>query len=67
MPLLKPFKGVRAAEDKAAHLISRTYQDYGKKELKAQLKFNPYSFLQILNPGYRFNQEISGERLIIKF
>ncbi|MEN8817152.1 MAG: DUF1015 domain-containing protein [Nonlabens sp.] len=60
MPKIKPFKGVRAAADKAAHLISRTYQDYGKKELKAQLKYNPYSFLQILNPGYKFNQEISG-------
>ncbi len=60
MPRIKPFKGVRAAADKAAHLISRTYQDYGKKELKAQLKYNPYSFLQILNPGYKFNQEISG-------
>ena len=61
MPLVKPFKATRAASDKAAHLISRTYQDYGKKELKAQLKYNPYSFLQILNPGYKYNQEISGE------
>ena len=61
MPLLKPFKATRATSDKAAHLISRTYQDYDKKELKAQLKYNPYSFLQILNPGYKYNQEISGE------
>ncbi|MGB5981607.1 MAG: DUF1015 domain-containing protein [Nonlabens sp.] len=61
MPTIKPFKGVRAAIDKASHVISRTYQDYGEKELKAQLKYNPYSFLQILNPGYKYNQEISGE------
>jgi uncharacterized protein (DUF1015 family) len=60
MPKIKPFKGVRAATDIAAHLISRTYQDYDKKELKAQLNYNPYSFLQILNPGYRFKQEVSG-------
>ncbi len=61
MPKIIPFKAVRAAADKAAHLISRTYQDYDLKELKAQLKFNPYSFLQILNPGYKFNHEITGE------
>ncbi|WP_298955836.1 DUF1015 domain-containing protein [uncultured Nonlabens sp.] len=60
MPTIRPFKGVRATADKVAHVISRTYQDYGKKELKAQLKYNPYSFLQILNPGYKFNQEITG-------
>ncbi|QJP35362.1 DUF1015 domain-containing protein [Nonlabens sp. Ci31] len=60
MPKIKPFKGVRAATDIAAHVISRSYQDYGKKELKAQLKYNPYSFLHILNPGYKFQQEITG-------
>jgi uncharacterized protein (DUF1015 family) len=60
MPKIKPFKGVRAATDIAAHVISRSYQDYGKKELKAQLKYNPYSFLHILNPGYKFRQEITG-------
>jgi uncharacterized protein (DUF1015 family) len=64
MPVIKPFQAVRAATDKAAHLISRTYQDYDKKELKAQLKYNPYSFLHILNPGYRFNQEISGNEML---
>ena len=60
MPKIKPFKGVRAATDIAAHVITRSYQDYGKKELKAQLKYNPYSFLHILNPGYKFQQEITG-------
>ncbi|WP_124980685.1 DUF1015 domain-containing protein [Nonlabens xiamenensis] len=60
MPTIIPFRAVRAATDKAAHVISRTYQDYDKKELKATLKYNPYSFLHILNPGYKFNQEISG-------
>lgn len=61
MPDIIPFRAVRAASDKAAHLISRSYQDYDDKELKSLLKYNPYSFLHILNPGYKFNQEISGE------
>ncbi|MGB3590566.1 MAG: DUF1015 domain-containing protein [Nonlabens sp.] len=60
MPVIKPFCGVRASSDKAAHLISRTYQDYEERELEAQLEFNPYSFLQILNPGYRFNHKVQG-------
>ncbi len=61
MPSVKPFKATRATPDKAAHLISRSYQDYGVEELEMQLKYNPFSFLQILNPGYRFSHEITGE------
>jgi uncharacterized protein (DUF1015 family) len=61
MPEIIPFIAVRAAADKAAHVISRSYQDYDKKELKSVLKYNPYSFLHIINPGYKFNQEINGE------
>ena len=61
MPIIKPFKAIRATPEKAAHMISRTYQDYGEKELKAQLKYNPFSFLQILNPGYKYSHEITGE------
>jgi uncharacterized protein (DUF1015 family) len=60
MPKIKPFRGVKAPSDKAPHLISRTYQDYSDAELEAELEFNPFSFLQILNPGYRFNHQIAG-------
>jgi len=61
MPIVKPFKATRATPDKAAHLISRSYQDYSVEELEMQLKYNPFSFLQILNPGYKFSHEITGE------
>ncbi|SCY09658.1 Uncharacterized conserved protein, DUF1015 family [Nonlabens sp. Hel1_33_55] len=61
MPSIKPFKAIRATPEKAAHVISRTYQDYGAEELEAQLKFNPFSFLHILNPGYKYSYEITGE------
>ncbi|AZQ44132.1 DUF1015 domain-containing protein [Nonlabens ponticola] len=60
MPSIIPFKATRATPAKAPHLISRTYQDYDMDELEAQLKYNPYSFLQILNPGYKFSHDISG-------
>jgi uncharacterized protein (DUF1015 family) len=61
MPTVKPFKATRATPDKAAHLITRSYQDYSVEELEMQLKYNPFSFLQILNPGYKFSHEITGE------
>ena len=61
MLTIKPFKAIRATPEKAAHVISRTYQDYGTEELEAQLKFNPFSFLHILNPGYKYSHEITGE------
>ncbi len=60
MPTIKAFKGVRAPADKAPHLISRTYQDYDEAELASELEYNPFSFLQILNPGYRFNHQVTG-------
>ncbi len=61
MPHIKPFKGVRAASHNAAHLISRSYQLYDKEEIENVLKYNPFSFLHILNPGYKFSQTLQGE------
>lgn len=61
MAIIKPFKAVRPPKDKAGLVVSRSYEDYSEKELKAQLDFNPYSFLHILNPGYKYQHEISGK------
>ncbi len=30
------------------------------EEVKFQLEHNPFSFLHIINPGYKFQKEISG-------
>lgn len=61
MPQLIPFKGVRAAPYMASHVISRTYQDYSDEELEALLTYNPFSFLHILNPGYKYSHTLKGE------
>ena len=53
-----PFKAVRPTRGKANLVASRSYEDYSPAELGAQLDFNPYSFLHIINPGYKFQQEI---------
>lgn len=43
-------------------MASRSYQDYSVEELKFQLEHNPFSFLHIINPGYKFQKEIAGNK-----
>ncbi len=62
MAIVKPFKAVRPTRDKANLVVSRSYHIYDQEGLEFRLKNNPYSFLQILNPGYKFEQEISTEK-----
>ncbi len=61
MAVVSPFKAVRATRDKVALVSSKSYEDYSPAELEAKLSFNPYSFLHIINPGYKYHQEVSGE------
>lgn len=61
MAKIIPFKAVRPARDKVNLVVSRSYETYSGEELEAQLQFNPYSFLHIINPGYKFQQEVTGE------
>lgn len=62
MASIQPFKAVRPTRDKANLVVSRSYHIYDKEGLEFRLKNNPYSFLQILNPGYKFAQEISTKK-----
>lgn len=61
MAIIKPFKATRPTRDKAALATSRSYEQYSKKELKAQLAFNPFSFLHIIKPGYEEQPKLQGE------
>lgn len=62
MATVKPFKAIRPTQDKAPFVVSRSYQSYTKKELNANLEFNPFSFLHIINPGYKFDKQVSGSK-----
>lgn len=62
MTKILPFKAVRPAPAYAGLVASRPYEDYSENELRAQLDYNPYSFLHIINPGYKFQHEIAGEK-----
>ena len=62
MATIIPFKAVRPTRDKVGLIASRSYDDYSLKERNARLRDNPFSFLHILNPGFRYRKQISGER-----
>ncbi|MBJ6367205.1 DUF1015 domain-containing protein [Snuella sedimenti] len=56
-----PFKAVRPTRDKVSLVASRSYQSYTQKELEFRLTYNPFSFLHIVNPGYKYHQDITGQ------
>lgn len=62
MPEIIPFRAVRPTRDKVSLIASRSYESYTKKERTYRLKTNPYSFLHVLNPGYKYDKVISGPR-----
>lgn len=61
MAVVKPFKAVRPSRDKVALVSSKSYEAYSPAELGAKLDFNPFTFLHVINPGYKYHQEVSGE------
>ncbi len=61
MAKIRPFKAVRPTRDKVSLVASRSYQSYTANERDSRMDYNPYSFLHIVNPGYKYQKEISGE------
>ncbi|WP_452221008.1 DUF1015 domain-containing protein [Lacinutrix salivirga] len=61
MAIIKPFKAVKPTRDKVSLVASRSYQSYTQAEREARLDYNPFSFLHVVNPGYKYDKEISGE------
>lgn len=62
MAIIKPFKAIRPTRDKAALATSRSYDAYSRKELKAQLNYNPFSFLHIIKPSFDNEQYLTGKK-----
>lgn len=62
MALVKPFRAVRPTRDKVALVTTRSYDIYTEKELKSILTSNPYSFLHILRPGFKFKKRVTGKK-----
>ncbi|MGX1024345.1 DUF1015 domain-containing protein [Psychroflexus sp. MBR-150] len=62
MPIVKAFRATRPTRDKVSLIASRAYETYSKKEREARLDNNPFSFLHIVNPGYKYQKEVSGKK-----
>ncbi|WP_062060471.1 DUF1015 domain-containing protein [Aquimarina longa] len=60
MAKINPFKAIRPTRDKVSLVASRSYQSYTPFERDSRMDYNPYSFLHIVNPGYKYQKEISG-------
>ncbi|MEN8799504.1 MAG: DUF1015 domain-containing protein [Flavobacteriaceae bacterium] len=60
MAVIKPFRAIRPAKDKVPFVVSRSYEEYTKKELDSRLRYNPFSFLHIINPGFKFDRRVKG-------
>lgn len=60
MATILPFKAVRPTRDKVSLVATRAYQFYDEKGRDYRMRENPFSFLHIINPGYRYDKEITG-------
>ena len=61
MATIIPFKAIRPKRSLVGLVASRPYQSYTADERDSRLDYNPYSFLHILNPGYKYDEEVTGE------
>jgi uncharacterized protein (DUF1015 family) len=56
-----PFKAVRPTRAIVGLVASRPYDSYTVDERESRMDYNPYSFLHIVNPGYKYDKIIKGE------
>lgn len=61
MAKVLPFKAIRPTRDKVSLVASRSYQTYTQAEREARMDYNPFAFLHIVNPGYKYDLEITGK------
>lgn len=61
MAKVKPFNAVRPTRAIVGLVASRPYQSYTVDERDSRMDYNPFTFLHIVNPGYKYDQVITGE------
>lgn len=62
MAKVHPFKAVRPTRDKVNLIAARPYDSYTSDERASRLRDNPFSFLHIINPGYKYQKENTTEQ-----
>lgn len=56
-----PFKAVRPTRAIVGLVAARPYESYTVDERESRMAYNPFSFLHIVNPGYKYHQEVKGK------
>lgn len=62
MAKILPFCAVRPTRDKVGLVATRAYQFYDQEGRDHRMARNPFSFLHIINPGYKYHKEITGKQ-----
>lgn len=60
MAKIIPFKAVKPTRAIVGLVAARPYQSYTVDERESRMEYNPFSFLHIVNPGYKYDQEVTG-------
>ena len=60
MARVRPFKAVRPTRDKVSLVTTRSYELYRKRERNCILEYNPFSFLHVLRPGFKYKKKVTG-------
>ena len=61
MPKIYPFKATRPVRETVSLVSSRNYESYDQEEVESRLKYNPFSFLHVLNPGFKYHKKLTGK------
>jgi uncharacterized protein (DUF1015 family) len=61
MAKIIPFKAVKPTRAIVGLVAARPYQSYTVDERESRMEYNPFSFLHIVNPGYKYDQEVTGK------
>lgn len=51
---------MRPTRSKVGLVASRSYESYTAEERDSRMHYNPFSFLHIINPGFKYDQVIKG-------
>ncbi|WP_411768849.1 DUF1015 domain-containing protein [Winogradskyella sp. A3E31] len=61
MAKIIPFKAVKPKRSLVGLVATRPYQSYTADERDSRMGYNPFSFLHIINPGYKYDKVVTGE------
>ena len=67
MPIVRPFRAIRPAQNLVHLIVSRSYISYDDDALSQKLASNPFSFIHVINPDHGTDDAApSGSKALFK-